>query len=63
MHTNGEAIYGSKAWTKIGEGEMKNGKLKTLPGGRLDKRHAQFQFNAQDIRFTVGKTALSMPSA
>ena len=55
MHINGEAIYGSKAWTKIGEGEMKNGKLKTLPGGRLDKRHAQFQFNAQDIRFTVGK--------
>ena len=34
---------------------MVNGKLKTLPGGRLGKRHAEFQFNAQDIRFTVGK--------
>ena len=34
---------------------MKNGKLKTLPGGRLEKKHAEFQFNAQDIRFTVGK--------
>ncbi|MBP5214834.1 MAG: alpha-L-fucosidase, partial [Bacteroidales bacterium] len=55
MRTNGEAIYGSKAWTMIGEGEMANGKLKTLPGGRLIKKHADFRFDAQDIRFTVGK--------
>ena len=55
MRLNGEAIYGSKAWKVIGEGEMVKGKLKTLPGGALGKRHAEFAFNAQDIRFTVGK--------
>ena len=56
MDTNGEAVYGSKAWHKIGEGETReNGKLKKLPGGGLGKHHAEFKFDAQDIRFTVGK--------
>lgn len=55
MRINGEAVYGSKAWTTIGEGEMVKGKLKTLPGGKLGRGHANFKFDAQDIRFTVGK--------
>lgn len=55
MAINGEGIYGSRAWTTLGEGEMINGRLKKLPGGGLGKHHADFRFNAQDIRFTVGK--------
>ncbi len=55
MQINGEAVYGSKAWRTLGEGEMVNGKLKKLPGGGLGKKHADFQFTPQDIRFTVGK--------
>lgn len=55
MTINGEAVYGSKAWRTLGEGEMENGKLKKLPGGGLGKRHAEFKFTPQDIRFTVGK--------
>lgn len=55
LDINGQAVYGSRAWTRLGEGEMVNGKLKTLPGGGLGKRHADFQFTPHDIRFTVGK--------
>ena len=56
MSINGEAVYGSKAWKKIGEGETtKKGTLKKLPGGKLGENHKNFKFNAQDIRFTVGK--------
>ena len=55
MQINGEAVYGSKTWHTLGEGEMVKGKLKKLPGGGLGRRQADFQFNAQDIRFTVGK--------
>lgn len=55
MHRNGEAVYGSHAWTIPGEGEQVNGKLKMLPGGALTRRQAEFKFDAQDIRFTVGK--------
>src|SRR5574344_1088623 len=55
MKINGEAVYGSKAWKKLGEGQIVNGKLKKLPGGGLNKRHAEFKFSAEDIRFTVGK--------
>ena len=33
-----------------------NGKLKCLPGGGLGKKHAEFEFDSQDIRFTVGKS-------
>ena len=55
MDINGEAVYGSHAWTKLGEGEMKRGKLKKLPGGKLGRQHADFKFTTDDIRFTVGK--------
>lgn len=52
---NGEAVYGSRAWDTLGEGEFVKGKLKKLPGGGLGKKHAAFKFDASDIRFTVGK--------
>lgn len=55
MQVNGEAVYGSRAWTTLGEGETKDGKLRKLPGGKLDKHHAEFRFSPQDIRFTVGR--------
>jgi alpha-L-fucosidase len=55
MRRNGEAVYGSHAWTVPGEGEIVNGKLKMLPGGKLGKKHAEFKFDTQDFRFTVGK--------
>ncbi|MBN2613167.1 MAG: alpha-L-fucosidase [Bacteroidales bacterium] len=55
MRRNGEAVYGSRAWKIPGEGEQINGKLKMLPGGKLEHRHAEFKFNEQDFRFTVGK--------
>jgi len=55
MRRNGEAVYGSHAWAIPGEGEKVDGKLKMIPGGALDKRHADFKFNPQDFRFTVGK--------
>jgi len=55
MRRNGEAVYGSHAWMIPGEGEILNGKLKMLPGGSLGKKHADFKFDAQDLRFTVGK--------
>lgn len=55
MKRNGEAVYGSHAWKIPGEGETVDGKLKKLPGGALRNKHAEFNYNAQDIRFTVGK--------
>lgn len=55
MRRNGEAVYGSHAWKIPGEGEFINGKLKQLPGGALTRKQAEFKFDAQDIRFTVGK--------
>ncbi len=55
MRRNGEAVYGSHAWKIPGEGELVDGKLKKLPGGALNRRHAEFKYDAQDIRFTVGK--------
>jgi Alpha-L-fucosidase len=55
MRRNGEAVYGSHAWKVPGEGELVNGRLKQLPGGSLSKKHVDFKFDAQDIRFTVGK--------
>jgi len=55
MKINGEAVYGSHAWVTPAEGEMVNGKLKMLPGGALSRKHAEFKFDAQDIRFTIGK--------
>ncbi len=55
LDINGQAVYGSRAWTTLGEGEQTDGKLKTMPGGNLGWQHAHFPYNAQDIRFTVGK--------
>lgn len=55
MKRNREAVYGSHAWKIPGEGEMVDGKLKMLPGGALQQKQAEFKFDAQDIRFTVGK--------
>lgn len=53
MKKNGEGIYGSKAWKTLGEG--KDGIIRTLPKGNLDKRQAEFIFSPEDFRFTVGK--------
>ncbi|MBN1769109.1 MAG: alpha-L-fucosidase [Prolixibacteraceae bacterium] len=55
MRRNGEAVYGSHAWKIPGEGEIIDGKLKMLPGGGLRQKHADFKFDVQDFRFTVGK--------
>ena len=55
LDMNGQAVYGSRAWTTLGEGEIKDGKLKTMPGGNLGWQHAHFPYTPQDIRFTVGK--------
>jgi alpha-L-fucosidase len=55
MRRNGEAIYGSHAWKIPGEGELLNGKLKMLPGGKLGSEHANFKFTPEDFRLTVGK--------
>jgi len=68
MKINGEGIYGSKAWLKLGEGAPDtSGNLRTLPAGQLGKAQAEFQFSAADFRFTQGKDgsiyafALSVP--
>jgi len=55
MRKNGEAVYGSHAWSIPGEGELADGKLKMLPGGKLERRQAEFKFSDKDLRFTVGK--------
>ena len=57
MRLNGAAVYGSHAWEIPAEGEIVDGKLKMLPGGGLNRNHAEFKFDAQDIRFTIGKNA------
>lgn len=56
MRINGQAIYGSHAWTKFGEGPLDaNGKQRLLPTGALNKPQADFHFTTADFRFTVGK--------
>ncbi|MCH7396625.1 alpha-L-fucosidase [Belliella sp. DSM 107340] len=55
MKRNGQAVYGSRAWEIHGEGEIVDGKLKQLPGGALRSKHADFEFNETDFRFTVGE--------
>jgi len=63
MKINGEGIYGSKAWKIWGEGELisdpkkpeKAPALRVFPNGSLSKRHAEFQFETSDFRFTEGK--------
>jgi alpha-L-fucosidase len=54
MDINGEAVYGSRAWKQLGEGDLVDGKLRTLPGGSLRRKHADFAFSTRDFRFTVG---------
>ncbi len=53
MKINGEGIYGSHAWEKLGEGA--NDRLNVLPGGKIGSRQANHKFSTSDIRFTVGK--------
>jgi alpha-L-fucosidase len=53
MKINGEGIYGSRAWTTLGEGA--GGKIKTLPHGFIGARQADFKFDLGDFRFTAGK--------
>jgi alpha-L-fucosidase len=53
MRINGEGIYGSKAWTRFGEGA--NGKINVLPGGKIGAKQAKHAFSTADFRFTVGK--------
>ncbi len=55
MRVNGEAIYGSRAWNIPGEGQLDKGHLRKIPGGKLGKSQADFQYGPQDFRFTVGK--------
>lgn len=57
LNINGEAVYGSRAWKVLGEGDTIKGKLKKLPGGGLGKHHADFKFSTKDFRFTVGKNS------
>lgn len=58
LDINGQAIYGSRAWTTLGEGDIVDGKLKTMPGGNITKIHADFPYTSRDIRFTIGKDGL-----
>lgn len=55
LDISGQAVYGSCAWNTLGEGDMIDGKLRTMPGGNLGWEHANFQYSAHDIRFTIGK--------
>lgn len=53
MRINGQGIYGSSAWSVLGEG--KDGKLNVLPGGFIGANQANHSFYTTDFRFTVGK--------
>ena len=55
MRCNGAGIYGSRTWLTHGEGEIRNGHLRMLPGGKLNKQHADYHFTQKDFRFTVGE--------
>lgn len=55
MRRNGEAVYGSRAWSIPGEGKQENGRLRKIPGGKLGRGQADFNYEPQDFRFTVGK--------
>jgi alpha-L-fucosidase len=60
LKTNGQAVYGSRAWKIIGEGRMaKNRKgemeMITFPAAGILPKHDQFQMTTEDIRFTEGK--------
>lgn len=49
MRINGEGIYGSRAWSVLGEG------ANSLPGGAIGWNQASKEFTSSDFRFTVGK--------
>lgn len=53
MRINGQGIYGSSAWSVLGEG--KDGKLNVLPSGFIGANQANHSFYTTDFRFTVGK--------
>ncbi|MGD1086505.1 MAG: alpha-L-fucosidase [Verrucomicrobiota bacterium] len=53
MKVNGEAIYGSRAWVKLGESA--DGRPRPSPTGKIGGRQAGFKFGPQDFRFTEGK--------
>lgn len=56
MEVNGESIYGSSAWSTLGEGHIEeNGHLRRMPGTPIGQAHADVRFGLEDIRFTVGK--------
>ena len=55
LRINGDGIYGSKAWARLGEGDMVDGKLRVAPNGKLGRRHADFRISQRDFRFTLGK--------
>jgi alpha-L-fucosidase len=56
MRINGEAVYGSHAWTTFGEGPLDaSRKQRLLPTGALNKPQADFHFTTADFRFTIGK--------
>jgi alpha-L-fucosidase len=56
LATNGDGIYGSRAWTRLGEGETAaNGRLRVAPNGKLGRAHADIRFGPRDFRFTVGR--------
>jgi alpha-L-fucosidase len=46
LKVNGEAIYGTKPWTKYGEGPT------SMEIGSWDKQDGEYMFKAGDIRFT-----------
>lgn len=49
MTMNGAGIYGSRAWTKHGDGS------RSLPTGKLGANQANYTFTTSDFRFTVGE--------
>jgi alpha-L-fucosidase len=55
MRVNGAGIYGSHAWKVAGEGREVNGHLRKIPGGKLGGAQADFQYGAEDFRYTVGE--------
>jgi alpha-L-fucosidase len=55
MRVNGAGIYGSHAWTQLGEGKREpDGQLRALPQGQLGAKQATFKFGPGDFRFTAG---------
>ena len=53
LKLNGDGIYGSRAWHKLGEGGQE--RLHVLPSGKIGKEQAEFSFSISDFRFTLGQ--------